>query len=253
VVSEPVGNPFAEASIGERYARGRPYHHPRALDRAVRLLGLDSAEWALDVACGTGLSTIALRGYAETVVGTDLATEMLAAAPARPRVTYVAAGAERLPFPSEAFDVLTVSSSVHWFNQASFFAESRRVLEPAGAMIIYDHFFVMQMSKVAGFADWMATTYLQRYPRPPHQERAYEWTQSPDGFILVGQDNYPDPIDLTQEALIAYLLTQSGTIVADEPAEVTAAWLQDQTTDFFDGADIRTLEYWGTIACYRRE
>jgi hypothetical protein len=50
-------NPFAAAA--DRYAEGRPYHHARTLRRA---LAGRTPHLALDVACGTGLST---RGLAE--------------------------------------------------------------------------------------------------------------------------------------------------------------------------------------------
>ena len=69
-------NPFAAVQVGALYARGRPYHHPRSLARLRALLAGGNAdadvERALDVACGTGMSTVALADFADMVVGLDI-------------------------------------------------------------------------------------------------------------------------------------------------------------------------------------
>ena len=80
-----MGNPFAASDVGAVYSQGRPYHHPRTLARVRSQLG--RLERGLDVACGTGMSTIALRDYADTVVGVDISPAMMRAAtrPDRPK------------------------------------------------------------------------------------------------------------------------------------------------------------------------
>src|SRR5207237_8080426 len=60
-------NPFAATDAGTVYARGRPYHHPRSLARIRALVGDDPVVHAADIACGTGLSTIALAEHATVV------------------------------------------------------------------------------------------------------------------------------------------------------------------------------------------
>lgn len=72
-------NYFAPKSAAERYARGRPAFHPIIIERIKDFLSLrEPLLRALDVDCGTGLSTIALKGIAREVVGADVAGEMLA-------------------------------------------------------------------------------------------------------------------------------------------------------------------------------
>src|SRR5207249_625489 len=82
------------------YARGRPYHHPRSLARLRALLADGNAdadvERALDVACGTGMSTVALADFADIVVGLDISREMMRVAPPKPNVTYMLGRADRL-------------------------------------------------------------------------------------------------------------------------------------------------------------
>src|SRR4051812_10321444 len=91
-------NYFAHETAAERYAQSRPYFHPLVIEMIRRFLGLDCAvATALDVACGTGHSALALTEIAESVVATDISCSMLAEAPAHARIRYIDAPAERLP------------------------------------------------------------------------------------------------------------------------------------------------------------
>lgn len=117
VVTETVRNPFATPDGAWRYREGRPFHHPRVLDRVLCVMGMESVGLALDVACGTGLSTSALADRARVAVGVDSVEAMVRMAKPVPNALYALAAAERLPFAPETFDLLTVSSGVHWFDQ----------------------------------------------------------------------------------------------------------------------------------------
>src|SRR4051794_37084511 len=125
-------NPFAASGAGAQYHQGRPYHHPRSIDRIFAMLGVESAARALDVACGTGMSTVALADRVQDVVGVDRSPDMLAFAPRAERVHYAFSAAEALPFERASFDGVTTCSGVHWFDQPRFFAECRRVLRADG-------------------------------------------------------------------------------------------------------------------------
>ena len=74
--------------------------------------------WALDVACGTGQSTLALKAVASQVVGTDTSREMLDRAPREADVQYVEASAEDLPFADGFFRLVTVALALHWFERS---------------------------------------------------------------------------------------------------------------------------------------
>lgn len=89
---------FFHTDAAERYARGRPRFHALVVRKVAAFLGLrEPIHAALDVACGTGLSSIVLREIASRVVGTDSSAEMLARAPRVGGVEYVEAPAEDLP------------------------------------------------------------------------------------------------------------------------------------------------------------
>jgi ubiquinone/menaquinone biosynthesis C-methylase UbiE len=91
----PVINPFATRTVAKRYASARPnlHHHvtPILLERVPQ------PRRALDLGCGTGLSTGALRGFATVVVGVDASNYMLATRTEHTAL-YVLAAAERSPF-----------------------------------------------------------------------------------------------------------------------------------------------------------
>jgi|SRR5215207_5827073 len=89
---------FESRNSAERYARSRPYFHLLVIKKIGDFLKLhEPVPWALDVACGTGQSPLALKEVASQVVGTDTSREMLDRAPREPGVQYVEASAEDLP------------------------------------------------------------------------------------------------------------------------------------------------------------
>ena len=71
-------NYFNPKTAAERYSKGRPGFHNNTIKHIKDYLHLDSKlNNALDIACGTGLSTKALLEIATNVYGTDISQEML--------------------------------------------------------------------------------------------------------------------------------------------------------------------------------
>lgn len=252
------GNPFAAAAVGLLYQRGRPYHHPRSLAHLLGVVGADATldtalDTALDVACGTGMSTIALAELAVTVVGLDISPEMMRVAPTASNVTYMLGRAEQLPFDSDAFDAVTCSSGVHWFDQARFFAELARVVRPAAWVGLYDHYF-MGMYDVDAFGPWVQEL-LARYPLPPRNMQAGDpRAEAPSGFETVGTQVFDDPIEMTSEEFVDYQLTVSNCVAAVErgtPRTEVHEWLLESTEPLFEGAS-RRVQFVGTVNCIRR-
>ncbi|HEY5170562.1 MAG TPA: class I SAM-dependent methyltransferase [Acidimicrobiia bacterium] len=263
-------NPFAAAEVGALYARGRPYHHPRSLARLRALLAQSQApadaradvdadvdadvERALDVACGTGMSTVALADFAGVVAGVDISPEMMRVAPAAPNVTYMLGRAERLPFVDSAFDAVTCSSGIHWFDQEPFYEELRRVVRPGGWIGLYDHYF-MRMPGVHGFRAWVGELF-RRYPLPPRNPQVGDpRAETPAGFELLGSELFEDPIEMTPDVFADYQLTVSHCVAAAErgtPRSEIRDWLLASTAPLFGDNSTRVLQFLGTITCLRR-
>jgi malonyl-CoA O-methyltransferase len=102
----------------------------------------------LDLGCGTGILTDRLqqRYPRAGLVGVDLAMPMVQAArrrsrprwlfrPGRPRVRFVNAAAEALPFADGSFDLIASSLVLQWCDPEAVFRECRRVLRPGGLLV----------------------------------------------------------------------------------------------------------------------
>jgi ubiquinone/menaquinone biosynthesis C-methylase UbiE len=102
----------------------------------------------VDVGTGPGLLPveIAKRGKGLRVVGLDISPPMvrIAGANARgldlaPQISFVAATAERLPFPDGSLDMVVSTDSLHhWSKPSQCIREIHRVLKPGHEAWIYD-------------------------------------------------------------------------------------------------------------------
>lgn len=247
-------NPFAAPDAGSVYDRGRPFHHRRSLTRILALVGDETVRRGVDVACGTGMSTIALADHASSVVGVDASPEMLHAARRAPAVSYLLGSAERLPLVDESVDAVTCCSGVHWFDQKRFFSELRRVLRPQGWVGLYDHYFVGEMVGVPEFVDWTRTM-LGTFPLPQRNAQVGDpRADTPDGFDKVGDEFFGDDIEMTPDAFADYQLSISNFVSAAErgtPRNELRAWLLESTAPLFEGASTRVLRFLGSITCLR--
>lgn len=110
----------------------------------IRLAALHPGERVLDVACGTGIvARLASQqvGSNGTVAGLDLNPGMLAVArsvtPADMSIEWYESGAEDMPLPDEAFDVVLCQISLQFMtDKLAALREMRRVLAPGGRLIL---------------------------------------------------------------------------------------------------------------------
>ena len=124
----------------------------------IEMAGVQPGERALDVCCGTGDVAFALQQSGAEVTALDFSAAMLAVAqlraekdppcsgglrqpqtPSTPPVRFVRGDALRLPFPGEAFDVVTVAYGLR--NLADWergLEEMWRVARPGGRLLVLD-------------------------------------------------------------------------------------------------------------------
>lgn len=109
---------------------------------AMESLELLGDERVLDVGCGTGELEDRLldRWPGLHTTGVDISPNMLRqAADKRSNVVLVAAEAHRLPFADASFDVAVCANAFHYFRRpAETLADTRRVLRPAGRLVLVD-------------------------------------------------------------------------------------------------------------------
>jgi SAM-dependent methyltransferase len=248
----PVLNPFADTVVAARYAQARPalHHH------VVELLAarLPRADRAIDVGCGTGLSTRPLAVLANTVVGIDVSEEMLGARASRDAARYVIARAERMPFPDATFGLATVASAIHWFEPEAI-RELGRVLLVGAPLAIYDVWFRAEMAGVEEFHEWMMRDCVKRYERAPGNDytpRSFEVA----GFQPAWSEDRLQKVPMKLDELVEYLMTHSERIAAirdgrEKEAE-QRAFLTQGVGNFFEGVRTRTMGFGLEIEAFLR-
>ena len=117
--------------------------------KAIKMIADGSALRVLDVACGTGDSTVAIARALPAgghVVGSDISEQMMGfvmdkarAAGVADRVSVELADAENLPYADASFDRVTCAFGVRNFEHKDRgLAEMYRVLKPGGRVVILE-------------------------------------------------------------------------------------------------------------------
>ena len=139
-----ISHPFNLDNLAKLYKSFRP-HYPKEVYEGIIAYYKEHQNsycLALDVGCGTGLSTVPLAQYFDKVIGLDNSPTQLAEADrTKTNVSYWKGNAEDLSFcASESVDLVTCMMTYHWIdNKEEFYEEVRRVLKPNGvlAMCVY--------------------------------------------------------------------------------------------------------------------
>lgn len=253
-------NYFLPNTAAERYSLGRPNFHSNSIQHIREFLKLTNKfEHALDIACGTGLSTQALLDIAEHVYGTDSSQAMLDLALQKDKIFYQLAESESQPFTEHQFDLITVCSGVHWFDINKFLREANRLLKNKSWLIIYDNFFLGEMKGNLEFKKWYHTVYLKEFP-PPIRNDAYEWKKEnllELNLNFVKEEKFDNPIFFNTSELIHYFTTQSNVISKVEKRETTydhtEFWLHHELSPFFKTQDDRKNFRFGNWIKYLRK
>ena len=225
-----VVNPFDSPDAARRYAEGRPDdHHAVVLAEVASLLaGVLPLDRALDVGCGTGLSTRAMNSLARRVVGVDVSEFMIREARTRARAACAVAKAEELPIAQESVDLIVASAAFHWFDQRSFLREARRIARPNAWLVVYDNGFQGHVEGVEDLRRWHLEQYLPAFPSPPRRSSFSPWLAARSGFIQQHTQRYENRIALDAEGLVRFLLTQSNVIAAIDRHEGTIDEIADR-------------------------
>ena len=253
-------NYFNPKNAAERYAKGRPAFHSNTINRIKNIIGIEhKLGKALDVACGTGLSTQALQAIANKVNGIDVSEEMLKWASPSENIEYFIGFAEEMHFPSNEFDLITVSSGVHWFNIDAFLVEAYRVLKENSWLILYENYFISKMKDVPEFDQWFPEVYLTKFPSPKRND-GYSWVNenlNKKRFNLINEEQFESQVEFTKDKLALYFTTQSNITAVVESGqynyEEIELWLDNELSQFFkNGTTIRTICYGNWIKYIQR-
>jgi SAM-dependent methyltransferase len=253
-----IDNPFVHAWVAPAYAAARPDVHPHFVDAARRLIAAPAVlARGLDLACGTGLSSRALRRLAPRVLGVDPSTPMLRQAAPEAGVALVAARAEALPARDGAFDVASIGCGYHWCERERLLAEVARVLRPGGWFLIYD-------SELLGWPDGsrepverLREAYWSELPPCPRNPSFEPGSHLRAPFALHGSASVAERIRLSPSGLAELSLTQATSVAAIASGRRSRRALRERLhaclAPLFADAAARELLFGGPLHVLRRD
>jgi ubiquinone/menaquinone biosynthesis C-methylase UbiE len=160
-----------------KYATSQVHKSGPSLPVLIDLAAPTENDIALDIATGTGHTSIALAPFVKTVTGLDLTPRMLeearrlAAESELTNTSFVEGSAEALPFPASTFSLVTSRHAPHHFRHADrFLSEVLRVLRPSGRFLMSD-----QIAPTSESFDWIDFWERTRDPSHFRQRTVAEW------------------------------------------------------------------------------
>ena len=163
---------FCSRALAEQYARLRPDYPSKLYKQIWEYCGIQSGcrkSLAVDLACGTGISTMPLAEHFDRVIGIDLSQAQIDNAKKDlPNIQFRVGPGEDLSFlTNESVDLITTANGLHWFNKDHVFAEIKRVLRPRGVFAAYAYGFVRVDCEPANqhlhYVSWKILPYCLSY------------------------------------------------------------------------------------------
>jgi SAM-dependent methyltransferase len=245
---------FGSPEMVEGYTRARPPVHPYVLELVRERLGLTMPLGrALDVGCGTGLSTSPLRGIAGFCLGIDPVEAMVHGSPVRTvGVRLAAARAEALPVRTASIDIITAAGSLNFTDLEQFFPEALRVLRDGGPLIVYDFSTGRQFAESDTLDEWFGG-FLGRYPKAEGAAATLDpelLASAAVGFELAGSEEFEFALRMDADQYCRYLMTETNVAHAIARGDDRAAirsWLHGSLAPAF-GDEPRDVLFPGYLA-----
>jgi SAM-dependent methyltransferase len=248
---------FAHDRVAVGYRSARPFLHREVFALVRERIGpAVPLRRALDVGCGTGMSSIALVDLAPEVVGFDASAEMLRHARPAPGLRYVAALAEALPFRDGSFDLIVACGSIDWVDRAVFVPRAKALLKGGGCLVSLDFGDQGRSGEVSGLARWYDEVFQRAYPRPPARDPLVTMEEGARAG-LTGPDHHTFSLrcSFTASQYSDFLMTESNVIAAVEYGAKTVAQVRDgleaDLAPLF-GGEARAVEFGGYIQVLRK-
>ena len=205
---------FDYKRIAQGY-KNRPFLHKKVIEQFQKDVTDQDFTYGLDIGCGAGLSTKALKMICKQVIGTDISPEMIAVAkevcPQNNGISFLVSKAEEIPATMPKIDLVTAAGAIQWIDTASFLQAMRKVMVENGYMLIYDFSISDQMLQNEAYTHWWHEEYLKEFPKPFRNESVW----NPDdvsyyGFSIIDQISYDMEYEFDIESFIEFMMIQSN-------------------------------------------
>lgn len=244
---------FDYKRIAEGYANDRPWLHKQVIEKLWDKYDIiDKCEMGLDIGCGAGLSTKALKLICNNVLGTDISPEMIMVSKifcSQEGYSFLTCMAEELTVEANTFDIVTAAGVMNWVDESALLPNLYKSLKEKGLVLIYDFWISDKMEDNSAFTDWFYNQYLVEFPKPKRKE--FKWTAeivAPYKFIILEQEEYEKECPMNMEQFIRFILLQSNVIAQVEEKgkdiefvkswfykTLTPIWKRENETLIFDG------------------
>ena len=204
----------------QRVAQGykkRPFLHKQVMERFQKEVTGQIFSHGLDVGCGAGLSSKALKLICRHVTGADISPEMIRVAKEvcgdSQGYDFVVSRAEEIPVAGKKYDMVTAAGVIQWVERRAFLQNLQNMMKEQGYVLIYD-FCISDRMKGAGnaaYAAWWNESYLREFPKPYRNEEI--WTKEdvePYGFSMLRQVQYEMEYEFDRDSFIEFMMIQSN-------------------------------------------
>ncbi len=240
--------------IAEGYAKDRPYLHPQVMAKVKNALSMEGKfHNGIDIGCGAGLSTKALKTICDKVTGTDISTEMIKIAKAtcgEEGYSFSICKAEEIK-SENPYDIATAAGVINWVEQEKFLENLNCCMVLGGYLIIYDFWITDRMVGENRYHDWWNNDYLKKFPKPFRKENV--WTNQETaqfGFLIESQQEITMTWDFDMASFIRFMLIQSNVNEQIEKRSTTTEkakeWFEETLMPVFD-KQRKTLVFQGYI------
>ncbi len=204
---------FRSVEAAHRYDTYRPQVHAVFSEWLVTAGLHGPYKHGIDIACGTGHSTLPLTRLAEQVDAIDDSPEMVGVARSKGLPARVATFSA---LPPRTYDLLSVCMAFHWFARAEAVARLHAASLP-GAVWLISNFALTGHGSDGRFNDWYSNWYRTRFPAPVRGSPAFRPSKDEAFLIQVAEGSGALKIPFDRQHLIGYLTTQSNVEAALRP------------------------------------
>ncbi len=205
---------FDYKRIAQGY-KNRPYLHKQVIEKFRKDTGEQLFSLGLDIGCGAGLSTKALKNICARVIGADISAEMIQVAKEvcgpDQNIEYRVGSAETISIGEEKADIVTAAGAIQWIDRDLFLSNMAQIMKQEAYLLIYDFAISDEMTGSAAYTDWWHNQYLKEFPRPYRNESVWKNEDvACHGFHMLEQADLNLEYFFSQEAFIQFMMIQSN-------------------------------------------